>query len=166
MASDLTALTHQYASRYFLMVGERLGSAIHGMVHVLRGYTFVGGTALKVHHSEEFYRRELMAYERLKQSRVRTVLGFSVPLLIRADDEFLALEMSIVERPYVLDFAGAYLDNEVPWFEDEVWETWAAEKREKFGARWREVQAVLGALEVYGIHLLDVNPGNIAFALD
>ena len=40
---------------------------------------------------------------------------------------------------------------------------WEVEKREKFGERWPEVQAVLTALEEYGIQMLDVNPGNIAF---
>jgi hypothetical protein len=49
----------------------------------------------------------------------------------------------VVERPFVLDFAGAYLDNDAPWFEDEMWEMWEADKREKFGTRWREVQALL-----------------------
>lgn len=35
---------------------------------------------------------------------------------------------------------------------------------EKFGERWTEVKAVLTALEYYGIHMLDVNPGNVALA--
>jgi len=46
---------------------------------------------------------------------------------------------------------------------NEVWETWEADKREKFGPRWPEVQAVLAALKSQGIHMLDVNPGNVAF---
>jgi hypothetical protein len=82
--------------------------------------------------------------------------------LIRADGELLVLEMTVVERPYLLDFAGAYLDEATPQFDDEVWETWEADKREKFGERWSEVKAVLAALEDYGIYMLDVNPGNVA----
>ena len=109
------------------------------------------------------YRRELAVYERLKEAGIRELLGFAVPQLIRADDELLALEMTVVERPYVLDFAGAYLDQSAPRFDDEVWETWEADKHEKFGLRWPEVQAVLAALKSYGIEMLDVNPGNVAF---
>ena len=147
------------------MVQESLGSGIHGQVHLLQGNAAVGATALKVYYAREFYDRELLVYERLQAAQVRRVLGFAVPQFIRADDELMALEMTVVERPYVLDFAGAYLDNDAPWFDDEKWESWEADKREKFGERWPEVQAVLAALEEYGIHMLDVNPGNVAFPL-
>jgi len=163
MSRDPTHAAHEYASRNRLVVRESLGAGIHGLVRVVQGNTTLGGTALKVFHAEEFFRRELAVYERLKAARIREILGFAVPQLIRADDELLALEMTVVERPFVLDFAGAYLDNAAPWFDDEVWETWETDKREKFGLRWPEVQAVLAALEGYGIHMLDVNPGNVAF---
>ena len=163
MPRDLTQAANQYASRNHLVVREVLGSGIHGLVQVVQGNSALGGTALKVYYSEEFYHRELMVYERLKVARVREILGFAVPQLIRADHELFALEMTVVERPFVLDFAGAFLDNDAPWFDEEVWETWEADKREKFGPRWPEVQAVLAALESYGIHMLDVNPGNVAF---
>ena len=163
MPRDLTQAAHEYASRNCLEVRETLGAGIHGLVQVVQGGAALGGTALKVFHGEEFFQRELAVYERLKAARVREILGFAVPQLIRADHELLAVEMTVVERPFVLDFAGAYLDNAEPWFDDEVWETWEADKREKFGPRWPEVQAVLAALEGYGIHMLDVNPGNVAF---
>lgn len=163
MPRDLIEAAREYASRNRLVTGEKLGSGIHGRVQVVQGSTALGGTALKVFCAEEFYRRELMVYERLREAQVRELRGFAVPQLIRADDELFALEMTVVERPFVLDFAGAYLDNDAPWFEDEKWEIWEADKREKFGPRWPEVQAVLAALEGYGIHMLDVNPGNVAF---
>lgn len=164
MSRDLTQIAHLYASRNKLAVRELLGGGIHGLVYLIQGNATPGGTALKVFHAPEFYRREWMVYERLKAAQAREILGFAVPQLIGADDELLAVEMTVVERPYVLDFAGAYLDNDAPWFEDEKWEMWEADKHEKFGVRWPEVKAVLAALEDYGIHMLDVNPGNIAFA--
>jgi hypothetical protein len=70
--------------------------------------------------------------------------------------------MSIVTRPFVLDFAGAYLDA-APDFPDEVWTEWEAEKRDQFDNRWATVHAVLAALEELGIHMVDVSPSNIAF---
>ncbi len=70
--------------------------------------------------------------------------------------------MTVVKPPFVLDFAGAYLDR-APDFSEEVLADWTAEKQEQFGARWPEVQAVLRELDGYGVFLLDVNPGNVAF---
>jgi hypothetical protein len=163
MPRNLTSAASTYASRNRLAVREILGAGIHGQVWVLHGAAALGGTALKVYFAEEFYRRELAAYERLKEAGVRKLLGFAVPQMIRADDELLALEMTVVERPFILDFAGAYLDGEGPQFDDEVWATWEADKREKFGDRWPEVKAVLAALDEFGIQMLDVNPGNVAF---
>jgi hypothetical protein len=40
---------------------------------------------------------------------------------------------------------------------------WETEKKEQFGSRWPDVQAILGELEQYGIYVADVNPGNISF---
>ena len=47
---------------------------------------------------------------RLKLARVEDILGFNVPQLLGHDDESSLIQMTVVERPFVLDFAGAYLD--------------------------------------------------------
>jgi hypothetical protein len=70
--------------------------------------------------------------------------------------------MSVVKRPFVLDFAGAYLDAP-PAFSEEIWADWESGKREQFDVRWPKVRAVLNALEALEIHLVDVSPNNIAF---
>lgn len=70
--------------------------------------------------------------------------------------------MSIVTRPFVLDFAGAYLDAP-PEFPEEVRAAWEAGKRDLFEARWAAVEAVLAALAELGIYMMDVSPTNIAF---
>ncbi len=90
------------------------------------------------------------------------ILGFNVPQLISSDDELLVIEMTIVARPFVLDFAGAYLDAP-PTFSEEIWSEWEAEKRDQFENRWPKVQAVLSALEEFDIYMIDVSPSNIAF---
>ena len=118
--------------------------------------------AIKVHLLAESYLREKEAYQRLKGAGISTILRFNVPELLGYDDELRVIEMTVVARPFVLDFAGAYLDIP-PDFSDEVWAEWEAEKMEQFGARWPTVQAVLGAFEELDIHLLDVTPNNIAF---
>jgi hypothetical protein len=71
--------------------------------------------------------------------------------------------MTIVTAPYLLDFAGAHLDN-APEFSPEVMEQWRLEKIEQFGDHWPDVENVLDLMKSrFGIHLLDVHPGNIAF---
>jgi hypothetical protein len=70
--------------------------------------------------------------------------------------------MTMVKRPFVLDFAGAYLDH-APDFSEEVMSDWRAEKQEQFGKHWGEVQVILRFLEGYGIFMVDINPGNISF---
>ena len=89
-------------------------------------------------------------------------MGFHVPQFVGADDNLRVIEMSIVTRPFVLDFAGAYLDAP-PDFPAEIWAEWEAGEREQFEARWPEVEAVLAALKELGIYMVDVSPNNIAF---
>jgi hypothetical protein len=151
-----------YAARYELRLGERLGFGIHGSVHVVEHKSKGDKSAIKSHRAAEFYLRERAAYERLRSVGVTEVLGFHVPQFIRSDDELEVIEMTIVTRPFVLDFAGAYV-GAPPEFSEDIWAEWEAEKREQFGARWRAVRAVMSAFEGLGIYLLDVSSSNITF---
>ena len=118
-----------FASQHQLQLAERLGFGIHGIIFVAEDKSKAGKTALKVHRSVEPYLREPEVYERLRDAGVSEILGFNVPQLIRFDDELCIIEMSIVARPFVLDFAGAWLDTP-PDFPDETWAEWEVEKRE------------------------------------
>lgn len=151
-----------YAALRQLELAERLGFGIHGIIFVADNKSEGGRTAVKVHRELEPYLRERAVYERLKQAGVTEILGFNVPQFIRADDGLRVIEMSIVTRPFVLDFAGAYLDAP-PHFSEEIWAEWKSGKREQFEARWPEIQAVLAALEEWDIYMVDVSPSNIAF---
>jgi len=161
MNEILTQRARIYAARHHLRLSERLGFGIHGIVHVAEGNIKPGKSAIKVHHTTEPYLRERQAYERLQEAGVSQIRGFRVPHLIRCDDELRVIQMSIVTRPFVLDFAGAYLDA-APAFSDEIWAEWEVEKREQFAERWPLVLAVLSDLENLGIHMVDVSPSNIA----
>lgn len=151
-----------YAARHQLQLAERLGFGIHGIIYVAEDKSAGGKTAVKVHRESEPFRRECEVYERLGEIGVATILGFNVPQLLRTDDELRIIEMTIVTRPFVLDFAGAYLDAP-PEFSDEIWADWESGKREQFDVRWPEVQAVLAALEKWDVYMVDVSPSNIAF---
>lgn len=151
-----------YAKQRKIVFAEELGSGIHGAVRVVEDNRNFRRFAVKFHRYADAYFRERTIYQRLVEHGVVTIRGFNVPQLIEWSDELLAVEMTIVDRPFVLDFAGAWLD-EPPEFTDEAWADWAAEKEELFGDRWREVQAVLAALRSHGVFMLDVSPANIAF---
>jgi hypothetical protein len=101
-------------------------------------------------------------YQRLREVGVTEILGFNVPQLIRTDDDLRILEVTIVTRPFVLDFAGAYLDAR-PRLSDEIWADWEAGKRDQFDANWGQVKRVLDTLENWNIYMVDVSPTNIAF---
>ena len=152
-----------YASQHQLTIFEPLGFGIHGIIFVAKNNNNPGNSALKIHRYAEPYLRERDVYKRLGEAGISTFFGFQVPELFRADDNLHIIEMSIVTRPFVLDFAGAYLDAP-PDFPNETWLAWEAEKREQFEDRWPMVQQILGALEELDIHMVDVSPSNIAFA--
>ena len=162
MEEILTQHARTYASQHQLTLVERLGFGIHGMVFVAENNHKPGKSALKILRAPEPYFRERAVYERLRDAGISKILGFHVPQLFRADDQMHIIEMSIVTRPFVLDFAGAYLDT-LPDFPDEIWNEWEAQKREQFENRWPMVQRILGALEEFDIHMVDVSPSNIAF---
>ncbi len=163
MNESLLADARLYASRHQLEIAEPLGSGKDGIVIAARLKEKAADLAIKVHLFRELYQREKEAYERLRAHRISKVRGFHVPQLIAADDSLRVIQMTIVARPFVLDFAAAYLDSR-PEFSEEVWGDWEKEKRDQFEARWPEVQAILEEFEQLGIYLLDVSPANIAFA--
>ena len=93
-----------------------------------------------------------------REKRVDTILGFEIPEPLRFDDEFMAIEMTIVMPPFVVDFASASLDVSIE-FSEEIWADWERTKQEQFGLQWETVQAILIELS----HMLDPSPSNIRF---
>lgn len=162
MDEDIVENAETYAARRDRHLAGRLGFGIHGIVFAIEGNLHPGVAALKVHHSEEPYLRERDVYRRLEDEGVVEIYAFRIPQLIECDDELLALEMTMVKPPFVLDFAGAYLDSP-PEFSDEVWEERAAKWRSDFGADWATAQVILTELKSLGIHMLDPSPSNICF---
>jgi hypothetical protein len=107
---DLISRVRQYASRKDLVLRKQLGAGIHGSVFAAEYQTTRGRSAIKGYEREYAYQRERDVYLRLRKHDVAAVRGCHVPELIDYDDELWCLEMTVVKRPFVLDFAGAYLD--------------------------------------------------------
>lgn len=114
----------------------------------------------------EHYVRERDIYLRLTERAVDNVRGFAVPRMIDVHDELLVIEMTVVMPPFVLDFAGAYLDQRPPYADDpEKMAEWEQEKIEQFGEeKWEKVCEVMSSFRGLGIYLSDLKPGNIEFA--
>ena len=164
LTDEMERRVREYAQRHGLSLREQLGYGMHGSVFVAESQPGTEGTALQsALKVQQEYIRERAVYLRLQEHGVAAIRGCDVPRMLRWDDELWVIEMTLVKRPFVLDFAGAYLDH-APEFSEEVWADWRAEKQEQFGRHWPEVQAILRVLEGYGVKMLDVNPGNVAFA--
>lgn len=152
-----------YAQRYDVRIGNALGSGHHGNVFVGERNANQARFAVKFSKDKDPYLRELRAYEILRERNVIEIEGFWVPRLLGRDDELLTIEMSIVQPPFLLDFGGAYEENRVPDFPENVWTEWREQKMDEFGSRWPVVEDVLSVLRTYGIFMIDIHPRNIVF---
>jgi len=162
MASpDLYSRVEEFAAARGLTVLRRLGHGVQGIVIEVEDQDEFT-VAVKAHERRDAYERERDVYLRLRDYGIEDLLGSKVPQLVDFDDSLQILCITIVTRPYVLDFGGAFLD-EAPQFSDEVMAEWYAEKKEQFGKRWPDALRVLRALADLGIHVIDVNPNNISW---
>jgi hypothetical protein len=122
-------------------------------------------TAVKFFDRLDRFEREVEVYRLLAKRQIIQIAGHHVPQLILIDDDLRAIEMTIVTRPFVLDFAGAKLSHEVPDFTDEIIAEHHDRLRELFDHRWTEALHVAEMFRLAtGYSLLDIHPGNIAFA--
>ena len=156
---DIQSRLQRYADRHQLQIIDQPGFGVHGTV-----FSTDRQTALKLFAAEYAYQRERDVYVRLQEESMVEVRGFNVPQLINYDDELWAIEMTLVTRPFVLDFAGANRDVPPEYFEDEqILIEWQADRATHFGENWYEVQVVMFAFQRYGIYLGDIHSGNISF---
>ncbi len=162
MDEELLEKAQTFARARRSTLDKVLGFGIHGIALVLQSEDGFARTALKIHSAYEPYRRERDVYGRLAKFGVTKILDCHVPGLLRCDDVLLALEMTIVPPPFVLDFAGAWLDFP-PEFSEEVWEERNAKWAGEFGEDWPRAQAILAELEEAHIYMLDPSPSNIRF---
>src|SRR5438105_4271573 len=93
-------------------------------------------TAVKVLYHTINYTKERTCYQRFAASGVIKLLSFSVPQLVGFNDSLQVVEMKLVNAPFILDFAKAYIDSS-PDFSAEVWQEWDDQGRELFDDRWQ-----------------------------
>ena len=145
------------SNRIHLVLEPALGSGTDGTV-----WQTDSGSAVKVCERLKNYELELACYQRFQIEKIWQVAGLAVPELRGFSDEFQVIEMSIVQPPYLLDFGKVYLDQPLPYADDqEVMANWQSECEELFEDRWPEVQGVLEELKRFGIYYADPKPANI-----
>ena len=145
-----------------LQLVEQIGFGIHGRAVLVDRRELLLLSVIKAFDSVGPYQRERDVYLRLREADVLAVVGCNVPQFLGCDDDLCVIWMTLVERPFCLDFAAAYLD-ELPSYFPPMGEEWEAEKREQFGEEdWPKVMQVLDELESYGIYQTDVTPTNIS----
>ena len=110
MDEDLESLAQRYALKRNITLRDPLGSGIHGNVLAAQDKTKPGFFAVKFHLEQHPFETECCVYQRLREKQTTRILGFNVPQLLRIDEEFRAIEMTIVRPPFLLDFADARLD--------------------------------------------------------
>ena len=121
-------------------------------------------TAVKAFYHAKNFADELECYRRLEMENVTEILSLAVPALEGSSEEFLVIEMSIVQKPYLLDFGKVYIDRPPPYAGDiQLLNNWHAEVRELFEDRAPDVHSVLHVLKKMGIHYVDPKPANICF---
>ena len=151
-----------FAETHKLCVLKRLGFGIHGSVFLMAGGGLFQVSAAKIFEDESPYERERDVYLRLAENEVSQLAGCSVPRLLAHSDALLAIQITVVERPFCLDFAAAYLEG-LPDYFPPLDAEWHEAKREQFGDEdWRKVLDVLAELEGLGIYQTDPSPTNIS----
>lgn len=151
----------RYAARYGVEFVARLGDGKDGFVLQTNQRT-----AVKFLHDRDHCIRELRAYRLLANGDVDEIAGHQVPRLLRSDEELLAIEMTVVQPPFIVDFVSAYADDEVEWlgFTEDVMAEREAFWAERFGDRWPAVLQIRDEFHrVTGLTLLDLSHNNIRF---
>ena len=144
----------QYQSDKRLELESCLGAGTQGSVYLFNSPSRSQRVAVKFHERDEAYVRERNVYLRLQELEIHEVHGHEVPQLVDFDDRLLAIEMTIVSPPFVLDFGGAYLDRP-PDYTPEVWADWRAQKSDAFEDHWPAAERIIEEFKIYGIFIAD-----------
>lgn len=151
-----------FGLKHEVVLRRWLGTGTQGTVFTAKNPRHPSVIAVKFHLRRVAYEREIGVYLRLQHLEVSEVCGHQVPQLLGYDDDLRVIEMTTVRPPFCLDFGGAYLDRP-PDYSPEVWRDWREEKAEDFDGNWPAVEKILDEFRWMGIHIADVNPGNIRF---
>jgi hypothetical protein len=117
--------------------------------------------AVKIHKNPESFEKELAAYQRLYSNRVDKLGDFAVPTLMTYSRKLGVLEISIVKKPFLLDFAAATVDKPNDFTPDAMSDWWDR-VRDDFGDDFETARDVFWSLKrLHGIYYWDLKPRNL-----
>jgi len=152
--------------RRAFLYANAAGIAIDGPVEPFNGgddgsvWFTTNISVVKTFYDERNYIHELTCYQRLKSAGIgRKIREFNVPQLMGSNDGLLAIEITTVFPPYILDFGKAYLVD--PEFPEHVMEEWHERMRKWWHDDLKEIRTVLAVLRRCGIWYYDAKPGNV-----
>jgi hypothetical protein len=159
---DIRAKALAYTTKKGLYLGRLLGSGREGSVWEVTDKNGIHSWAAKFHYELLPCARESACYHRLRELDLRKIGELHIPQLITSDNEWLVIEMTLVARPFLLDFASVRLDVD-PDFTEEAMVDWEEILRERFEDDYPQVLRIIALLRLHGIHMTDVHPGNLCF---
>lgn len=140
-----------------LVVNPILGFGSDGRV-----WRTSAGTAVKAFEMAKCYTQEQECYRRLSGARVVEIDGLAVPAMEGFDDKLMVVEMSIVQKPYLLDFGKVHLDKPPPYYKDaNVMSDLTSRIEDDFGDQAFRIYGVLSTLTSFGIWYTDPSCRNI-----
>ena len=145
-----------YAKSKDLAIDKTLGGGYDGLV-----LSTSGRTAIKAFNYDQLYRQELAVYRRFLERKFFQADDFQIPRLIGSDDQLNVIEMTIVSPPFIVDFASVVNLDTPPQFDDEIMKEARREQKENFEADWPKVKRAIFKLELVGVYMSDVHPGNV-----
>lgn len=157
MTYDPTA-AHAAAQKFFQTTRtlKRLGLGVSGTVYLSPDLR----TAAKIHHQHESFETEVSVYHLLKQRRIFSLNGLTIPKLICAVTAERIIQMDFVSAPYLLDFAGVLFED--PEYPEEVKAHWYAEVEQRFGVNTHLAFDVYNTfLAQLGLYYMDLRPSNL-----
>jgi hypothetical protein len=134
---------------------RELGWGVSGIVFASPSLT----SAIKVHHRLDSYLTEVKAYTLLRQHRITSLHGLTIPRMHRHDDRLGLIEMDLVSPPFLLDFAGVKFAD--PGFSSDTQEDIDQTIQMRFGDRADVAYAVYHSLRTIGMYYLDLRPSNL-----
>jgi hypothetical protein len=118
--------------------------------------------AVEFLYSFSKYDIERRCYQRLKEHDLDVICDIvHVPVMSSYDDELMAIEMDIVEPPFLLDFGKAYIDEPSPYTPEQLQ---AAERQWACTFPRKDlpfIRRILARLRGIGIEYVDPSPSNI-----
>ena len=102
----LNERVEQYCESTTLRIEHQLGFGIHGEAYALSHLLTFVPSVVKVFEDESPFERELAVYLRLREVKTSIINGFAVPQLFDFGSDLLIIQMSLVSRPFCLDFGA------------------------------------------------------------